>query len=165
LILQEVIVTAVPDNWTKRLASAIAVALREYGLTAAQDKPIVAIDVGCFPWHGSVELSILTAEDLDANRMLLEPGEIAAWRHYNFADGSPAWAPTAELGRQMADAYYAAEESGRSATVDAFLRACAAAVASPEVQEAIRAMPRDQRFRISVIHPDNGTQFWPPGVG
>jgi hypothetical protein len=153
----------VPADWTPRLASAIAAALREFSASGLRGKPVAALDVGCFPWHGSVELSVLTAEELDADPVLMQPGEQAAWPRYDFAAELPAWELASDLGRQMADAYQAAGEAARPATVEAYIRACAAAVASPQVQEALGALRRDPRFRISVAHPDDGRQFWPPG--
>lgn len=153
----------VPDDWTPRLASAIAAALREFSGSVLRGEPVAALDVGCFPWHGSVELSVLTAAALDADPALAEPGEQAAWPHYDFAAGLPAWGPAAELGRRMAGAYRAAAEESRSAVAEAYLRACAAAVASPQVRAALDELRRDPRFRVSVAHPDDGRQFWPPG--
>ena len=156
--------SSVPDDWSPRLASTIAAVLREYGTWRLRGQPIVALDVGCFPWHGSIEPSVLTAEELDTDPVLLDPGELAAWFHYNFSVGLSSWDPAVELGRQMADAYYAAGEDSRSAVVEAFLRACAVAVASPEVQAALDELSRDPRFQIRVAHPDNGRQFWPPAA-
>ncbi|WP_143392989.1 hypothetical protein [Fimbriiglobus ruber] len=153
-----------PEDWIPRLAVAVAAALREYSAWRLRGKPVVAFDVGCFPWHGSVELSLLTADELDTDPALQEPGELAAWHHYNFSAGLSSWDPESELGRQMAEAYQAADNEGsRLATVDTFLRACAEAIARPEVTEALGSLVRDARFQIRVAHPDNGRQFWPPG--
>jgi hypothetical protein len=145
-----------------RLASAIAAALREIGSGWLRGKPVAALDVGCFPWHGSIELSVLTAEELDSDPGLLEPGEAAAWHHYNFPVGLASWNAAVELGRPMGEAYRMACEGGRAATADAFLRACARAVASPDVAAALSSLECDPRFRVSVVHPDNGRLFWPP---
>ncbi len=155
---------AVPDAWTRGLATVIAAGLREFGACRLRGTPVVALDVGCFPWLGSVELSVLTAEELDADPVLLEPGEVAAWRHYNFTAGLTSWDAAAELGAQMAEAYQAARDGGRAATADAFLRACAVAVASPQVAKALESLERDPRFRVSVKHPDDCREFWPPGA-
>ncbi len=152
---------AEPDDWTTCLAKAIAATLREIG-PQLRGKPVVAFDIGCFPWHGSIELSVLTAEELNADPALWDPSEVAAWDHYNFAIELPSWHPAAELGRRMANAYYSAADGGRQATVEAFLRACAAAVASPEVTQSLAALLRDPRFRVSVSHPDDGRMFYPP---
>src|SRR5690349_20610174 len=105
----------VPDDWTPRQAAAVAAALREYSAWRLQGRSVAALDVGCFPWHGSIELSVLTAEELDADPVLLEPDELAAWHHYNFPVGLSSWDPAVELGRQMADAYGTAGETGRPA--------------------------------------------------
>jgi hypothetical protein len=153
----------VPDDWTPRLASAIVSAVQEFS-TQMCGEPVAAFDIGCFPWHGFVELSVLTATELDADPALLEPREVAAWRYYNFSGGVASWTATAELGRRMAEAYYAADDGTRAATAESFMRACALAVASPQVGAALDSFARDQRFRLRVAHPDSGREFWPPGV-
>ena len=151
----------VPEAWMPRLASAIVGAVREFGARRLRREPVVAFALGCFPWHGTIELSVLTADELDADPVLLEPGELAAWHHYNFAVGLSAWEP--ELGRLMSEGYRASGDADRAATVAAFLRACAAAVASPEVAAALASLERDPRFTIGVAHPDDGREFYPPG--
>ena len=151
----------VPEDWTTRLAAAIGAAVREYTSWRLRGKQVAAFDVGCFPWNGSVELSLLTAEELDSDPVLWEPSEVAAWHHYNFAVGLGSWDPAAALGRAMSDSYQAADECDRSVTVDTFLRACAAAVACPEVVAALDDLDRSSRFQIRVTHPDDGREFWP----
>jgi hypothetical protein len=150
---------AVSVDWTPRLAAAIAAALREFGTGRPRGKPVVAFDVGCLLWHGLAELSVLTAEELDADPVMLELGEQAAWHHDNFPVGLASWTAAAESGRQMAEAYRSVGEGGRAEMVDAFLRASAAAVASAEVRAALESLERDPRFRVSVAHPDNGQRF------
>ncbi|MBN9523814.1 hypothetical protein J0H58_35770 [bacterium] len=151
----------VPGDWTPQLASAVAAALREFGASGRCTSPLVVLDVGCFPWHGSVELSALTAADLSADPVLAEPGEQAAWPHYNLASGLSAWAAADEPGRRMQEAYYADDEA-RAATAEAYMRACAAALATPQVTAALESLARDPRFRVRVAHPDSGREFWPP---
>jgi hypothetical protein len=115
---------AVPDNWTQRLASAIAIAVREFA-ELLRGEPVAAFDVGCFPWHGFVELSLLsllTAAELDTNPAMLGPRELAAWRYYNFSGGVASWDAAAELGRLMSKAYYSADDSTRAVTSDAGVR-------------------------------------------
>ncbi len=152
----------IPADWAARLASAIAAAVREYLPTHRDIPPVVAFHVGCFPWHGQIELSALTADELAADPALQTPGEVAAWRHYNFTAGLTSWETVAELGRQMSSAYSAADEKDRPATTDAFLHACAVAVGSQEVLAALAVMNRDPRFTISVTHPDSDHEFYPP---
>jgi len=151
----------VPDDWTPRLASALAVAVREF-CTPLGGEPVVCLDVGCFPWHGFIELSALTAAEMDADPALLDPREVASWRFYNFSEGVAWWAATAELRERMSQTYYAAEEKSRAATAEAFLRACAKAAAVPQVEAALSSLPRDPRFRVRVAHPDSGREFGAP---
>ena len=152
--------TIVPKNWTRELAAAIAAALREFHPQIG-DTPIALFEVGCAPWHGFVELSILTAEEMNADSALKNPAEMAAWRFYNFATDLAAWGPAQILERQMSKAYYADSDGDHSAIADAFFRACAAAAATPEVVAAIGLLNRDARFRISVLHPDDKREFYP----
>jgi hypothetical protein len=125
------------------------------------DTAIAMFEVGCYPWHGFVELSILTAEELNADAALNKPAEMAVWRYYNFATDLAAWVPAQVLERQMSQAYYADEDDDRKAIADAFFRACAAAAATPEVAAAIGLLKRDAGFRISVSHPDDKREFYP----
>lgn len=155
--------SAVPTNWTPRLASVIAAALQEYGLSALRGTPVVALDVGCFPWHGQIGLSVLTAGELDADPALADPREQASWTHFDFAADLTSWAAAEELCSRMREAYYAATgDETHGATAEAFMRACADAVASPQARAAIELLNRDPRFRISVAHPDTGREFWSP---
>jgi hypothetical protein len=95
---------------------------------------------------------------------MLSPREVASWRFYNFSDGVESWTQTAELGKRMSQAYYAAEDEIRAATAEAFMRACATAVAMPDVEAALSSLPRDPRFRVRVAHPDSGKEFGPPAA-
>jgi hypothetical protein len=153
----------VPDDWTRRLASALAVAIREFCRPLGSE-PVVCLDIGCCPWHGFIELSALTVAELDADPTMLSPREIASWRFYNFSDGVASWAATAELGKRMSQEYYAADDESRAASAEAFMRACATAAAAPQVEAAITCLPRDARFRVRVAHPDSGQEFGPQGV-
>ena len=114
----------------------------------------------CHPWHGSLGLSALTAAEVDADGLLADPAEMAAWRHHDFARGSAAWLPTAVLGSEMRVAYVSGD---RPAVAAAFLGACAAAVASEGVMDALGLFVRARGFRVSVTHPDDGREFASPG--
>jgi hypothetical protein len=126
---------------------AIAIAVREFA-TLLGAEPVAAFDVGCFPWHGFAELSLLTAAELDANPALLDSREVAAWRYYNFSSGMASWDAAAQLGRLMSKAYYSAADSTKAINAEAFMRSCAVAVSSPEVGAALDSLTRDSRFRV-----------------
>jgi hypothetical protein len=150
---------SVPEGWAKQLARAVAATLQEYR-AHLRDTPIALFAVDCHPWNGFLGLALLTAEEANADGQLADPAEMAAWRHYNFSNGLAAWHPAAVLGREMQEAYAAA--SDRKVAADAFLKACALAMASAEAAAAIELLDRDNRFRISVAHPDGGQEFYPP---
>jgi hypothetical protein len=152
--------TPVPGNWTSRLAAAVAAVVRELA-AELQGAPVVLLAVDCHPWHGALDLAVLTAEEADADELLMNPAEMAAWRYYHFTEGRASWSPAAALGREMREAYEAA--SDRQAAAEEFFRGCAVALTRPEAAAAIERLERDRRFRISVAHPDDGREFYPPG--
>jgi hypothetical protein len=143
------------SDWTRQLSDAIANALREFALKHS-DEPVVLLAVDCHPWHGSVALAVLTAAEVAADELLADPAEMAAWKHYDFTRELSSWRPVAGLGRDMQTAY---ESGDRLAMTDAFLRACAAAVSSPQVIAALELLERIADFRVSVRHPDNDREF------
>ncbi|WP_145238376.1 hypothetical protein [Urbifossiella limnaea] len=106
----------------------------------------------------------MTAAEADADGRLLDPREMAAWGRYWYTDELPAWTPVAELGQEMRPAYEAAAgTTGEHREVaEAYFQACARAVASPEVGKAVDLFVRDLRFRLTVTHPDDGREFYPP---
>ena len=142
------------------MAGAIAAATREFAPTLG-GSPVVLLAVDCHPWHGAVELSILTAGEVAANPELADPAEMAAWRHYNCSAGLASWQPAGALGHQMRAAYEAAVHPAEVA--EGFMRACARAAASPDVVAASELLQRAAEFRTSVSHPDDGREFFPLG--
>jgi hypothetical protein len=141
------------------LTGVVAAAVRDLA-SHLRGTPVALLAVDCHPWNGSLGLAVLTASEADADSLLADPSEMAAWQHFQCAAGLPAWGPAADLGREMRAAYTAAAD--RRATVDQYLRACAAAMANPEVAAAVELLDRDRRFRVSVAHPDDGREFYPP---
>jgi hypothetical protein len=146
----------VPDDWIVRLSAAIADSLGEFGRRAG---PLAIVDLGCFPWHGTLELSALTVAEATVDPALLNPAEVAAWVHYNFSAGLSAWVTAAELGRQMGRAYGASAAPDRTGVVAAYIRACVSACGSSQVASALGGGPGGQ---LRVCHPDTSEQFWPP---
>jgi hypothetical protein len=155
---------SVPADWTARLATTIAGAVRYFATQRLQGKRVVVFDIGCFPWHGSIELSVLTSEELDGDSHLLEPSELASWSHYNFGAGLASWPIEKILGPQMSEAYYLSADGDKKAIAELFLQACAAAADSPQVRTAIELFERDPKFKIRVAHPDNNREFYTPGI-
>jgi hypothetical protein len=147
---------AVPADWTPRLAAAVAEAVREFAPLLG-GAPVALLALDCHPWHGSLDLSALTAADVAADPALADPTEMAAWQRYRFSDGLAAWVPVAALGREMRAGYEAAPD--HAAVAEAFMRACAGALARPEVLAAVELLERVAGFRLTVTHPDDGREF------
>ena len=147
--------TLVPDDWTLRLARAIAAAVSEFAVLLG-DEAIALLAVDCHPWHGTLGLSALTSAESNADSLLADPAEIAAWRYSDFARNTAAWLLTATLGSEMRAAY----ASGNCPVVaDAFLAACATAVASECVMDTLEMLVQANGFRVRVTHPDNGREL------
>lgn len=153
--------TSVPEDWSARLADAIAGALWEFAPQLGGEA-IALLAVDCHPWHGSVGLSALTATEAAEDALLADPSEMAAWRHHDFAHEMTAWRPVAGLGDEMRAAY---EAGGGPEVAVAYLRVCAAVVSSAPVKAALEQLCRADGFRVSVAHPDDGREFVPPGTG
>ena len=151
-------VDGLPNDWIAQLKSVIADTIREFS-PRIRGTPIILLVVDCFPWHGSIELSILTLEESVSDPALMDLNDIAAWRHYNFADKLASWQSVKLLGRQMADAYYATTNEGRHSIADVFSRECAVALASAEVVQAIQSLTCASGFQAFVPQPDDRGEF------
>ncbi len=149
-------------DWTPRLADALAGAIREIAPRLGGE-PVVMLAVDCHPWDRTLGLSLLTRAEAAADALLADPAEVAAWRWFDFARDLTAWGPAAALGDEMRAAYEADDSdvasSDRPAVAAAFLRACAAALQSAQVGDALARLTRADGFRLSAAHPDDGREF------
>jgi len=136
-------------NWTVRLTEAIAGAVREFA-SQLNGKPVAMFAVDCQPWHGIVTLPVLTSAEAIADPLLVDPIEMAAWRHYDFTDTLLSWHSVADLGREMQRVY---QTGDRAAVAEAFLQACAVAVTSPHVKASLKLLNPTPSFRVSVMNP------------
>jgi hypothetical protein len=145
----------VPHDWTPRLVSAIAAALREFAPKVGAE-PLAMLALDCHPWHGSIGIAALTAKEVAADKALDDPAEMAAWRFFDFACDFDSWRVAGVLAQEMKSAYYSGD---RPAVVEAFFSACAAAITSDAVGGALESFTRVDGFRLSVAHPDNGREY------
>ncbi|MEZ6142795.1 MAG: hypothetical protein R3B84_19710 [Zavarzinella sp.] len=141
-------------NWTLRLSLAIAGALLELAPQVGAE-PLAMLALDCHPWHGNIGIAALTAKEV-ADKAINDPAEMAAWRFFDFARDFGSWQVATVLGQEMKSAYYSGE---RPAVVKAFFSACAIAITSSVVAEAIAGFVRVDGFRLSVAHPDDGREF------
>lgn len=149
----------VPDGWTAHLADALAATLREFA-PQVRDDEVVLLQVICLPWHGLLSLAMLTAEELAEDATLADPMRTMDWKYGEFTEEVEAWAETTPLAQAMRAAYYSSDDCPAAAL--AFLRGCAEAAATSRVIEAVRLFRRAEGFRVSVPHPDNRSEFYPP---
>ena len=152
----------VPDDWMPRLSAAIAATVREFA-SGLRDMPVALLAVDCHPWHGSVGLSVLTAEEADADALLNDPAEMAAWRHHDFSAGFASWQSAVLLGRSMQAAY----EGGRRSAGDGrcLLRGLCRRSRQPGGRRGRGVAGAGERLPVSVAHPDDGREFLPPVTG
>jgi hypothetical protein len=88
---------------------------------------------------------------------------LAIGKHFG-DDVVEAWRLTTPLAQQMRAAYDGSPDQPATAIV--FLRACAGAMATATVAEAVSLLDRADGFRISVPHPDDRRrEFFPPEAG
>lgn len=149
----------VPGGWTDHLADAVAVALREFA-PQLQDTAVVRLQVTCLPWHGCLGLALLTSDELAEDASLADPERTMDWQYGEFTEEVAAWGMTTPLAQAMRAAYYGSSDCPAAAL--AFLRACARAAATATVAEAVGLLERADGFRISVPHPDDRREFFPP---
>ena len=85
------------------------------------------------------------------------------WPHgsYAFTEPLASWQPIADLGWKMRTIY---DEAGDKRSVQArhFFQACATAIASKPVQDALSTFRLTKGFRITIPHPDTDEEFYPP---
>jgi hypothetical protein len=150
----------VPDGWTVRLADAIAASLREFA-PELRGTVVTLLQMTCLPWHGLLGLALLTAEELDEDADLADPMRTMDWRYGEFTEEVEAWRLTTPLAQEMRAAYNSSSDC--PATAIGFLRACARALATATVAEAVGLLKQADGFRISVPHPDDRRrEFFPP---
>ncbi|MFN3651502.1 MAG: hypothetical protein ACK47B_18155 [Armatimonadota bacterium] len=121
--------------------------LREYELSA--------LVVDCHPWHGILDLAVLTDQD-EAGKW-----EIGEWELYPLTDSEDAedsWSET-QVWRERMRTYWQARVAespdAAEAATDLILRACAAALSSDEVQAEISRLRLASDFELFVGNPDD----------
>jgi len=138
-----------PFAFTARLARALAQELRAQHARLS-DETMRLFDLGCFPWHGYLELSFLTDTDTAwSTRQPLE-ASVGDWRLYNFV---PQWPLARDIAGEM-KRHYEQAPSPREAAL-CYFQACAAAVCSEEVSEALSVYHRTPDFYVRVFDPDD----------
>jgi hypothetical protein len=145
------------ETWAAGLSAAIARTLDEFRGRLAERVALLAVD--CHPGDGTLDLSLLTYREVERNALLSDPAEMAAWEFFHFGGDLASWQPARALAQQMRERYGRAGEC-RAAVAEGYLRACAVALASEVVREAVARYDLADGFRLSVPHPDSDTDFY-----
>lgn len=139
------------NTFTNELTTALAYELKFWHHRLYSEQ-IRAFNLGCYPWHGYLELSFLTDNEYFGNRADAKY-IIGDWRWYDFTSGwNYKWARAEELAEWMTK-YYNDSEDGIKAA-DELFRACAKAVTSPQVKAELQKYNLTEDFEISVFNGD-----------
>ncbi|MBA4049702.1 hypothetical protein [Ralstonia pickettii] len=113
--------------------------------TCFRGQAVRRLDVGVFPWHGTLELSVLLATDICEER------DIASWPNYavsRLAEGE--WPEAVECCREMRRQWEA--NAGRTIS---FFELVGEALWSQKVRASIDSLNRSEDFVVTVLDPDN----------
>jgi len=142
----------VSDEWVNRLAEVFAKIIREMAVQL-EGQTVVYLDISCFAWHGLINLSLLTAEELDNNPTIGTRAEVAVWRFFACDEPSKSWSSLGEIGHEMR-LIYEAENEKCAEIATKFVQICATVAQSQTVESALKNLTRDSRFQVWVFHPD-----------
>ena len=114
---------------------------------------IVALDLGCFPWNGLLELSFLTCYEPDVVEDESPFLQIAQWRWYNFTGKAGTSCSAAHaVAARMKKAW--SQASDRERLREEFLHACASALVSDETWTSLVPYEKSADFKLTVFNSD-----------
>ncbi|KQV54017.1 hypothetical protein ASD07_05605 [Duganella sp. Root336D2] len=106
-------------------------------------KSIRRLDIGIFPWHGTIELSALCVGDA------CQLEDIAGWPHYNFsAVQEGGWPEAADVCARMEACWK------RGVAANDFFELFGAAMNSQLVLAQLEEFNRTEDFGVTLMNPD-----------
>ncbi|HEY9100871.1 hypothetical protein, partial [Chitinimonas sp.] len=109
-----------------------------------KDKTIRRLDIGVFPWHGSLEISVLLSDDP------CDEHDIAAWPHYNVSQLSEGqWPEAVDCCKAMQRLWEKDPHLTRP-----LLELVGNMVKSGSIRSVIEQFARSEDFVCTVFHPD-----------
>lgn len=142
-------------EWQRDLSLVISKTLRAL-LPSLRKDSLAMLALDCQPWDGGLFLAVLTKAEVDVEPTLADSAEMAAWKHYDCGSNSDQWS-VESLCETMKRDYDAAND--HEAIAEAYLRSCAAALSDELVSAALEDFQLASDFRVSVTHPDDGTEY------
>jgi hypothetical protein len=125
---------------------------------ALAEEQIRAFDLGCFPWHGYLELSFLTTREPNIPQSVDPFSRIAEWRFYNFGVRSHTSIRSAREGLGARMQRYWDVHGSAPAVSERFLQAAALVATHPEVSSELRLFPLAGDFQTTVFDPGHSTR-------
>ena len=134
-------------DFEEQLKKQVVGELKQFGRYFSSDE-MEQFDLGCFPWHGTLEISFLTKVEPG----LGETSDVASWRLYNFTSTySSNWPGIKEIGKWMQNEY-----DNKNHSAQDFFDVCVRVAKSLEVTEALKKHYRlSPNFHVSVFDTDN----------
>jgi hypothetical protein len=148
------------ERWQSELTTLITAILDEFKSVTEDDMEMFAVDF--HPWHGTIALAFLTRSESEGGPSLRKASEMAAWKYYDFGAGLTSWRSAPGVASAMRVGYERAGED-RHDVAGRFFRACAAALASKPVQQALSQYRQAKGFGTTIPHPDTGEEYFLPG--
>lgn len=147
----------IADTWSNRFSRVVIDTLNAL-LPRLTNTPISMLAIDCHPWDGGLYLAILQRSEVDDDPAIDAPDEMTAWHLYDCGESMVEWEPASVLATEMQRDYDQADNN--KAIADDYLRACADALSSAEVNTIVQEFDLDASFRIRVAHPDDGREFY-----
>jgi hypothetical protein len=130
--------------WTQAISIALGSKLSELAVEFSH-RSLERLDIGVFPWHGAIEISMLFPEDQ------CDRTSTADWPHYNVASiPEGKWMEAVAPCQAMLQVWERDHKSSET-----FFRAAADAVRGSRVAEAIERFTRTSNFLTTLYDPDN----------
>lgn len=112
------------------------------------------LDLGCFPWHGYLELSFLTTHEPQMKGIRDKKACTGNWRLYDFPHTFVSgWPQAIDLAKRMKRTYAAYAEP--AAFAQSCFEACARALRSKQVARALSDYRLTDDFELRVLDPDD----------
>lgn len=132
------------EEWKSSFEKAVLVKLTELDST----RTLKILDVGIFPWHTSIELSVFYAGDDSGDSF---EDDVASWPGYDFSgEAEGRWPEVKDVCMVMNADYEAGKMSAAT-----YFQAAADVMKRLAITETLNAKRLDDNFRITVLDPDN----------
>lgn len=133
------------EEWTAEFQLTVVSKLVE--VDASRELRI--LDVGVFPWHGSIELSAFYTGDESSEDCAED--DVASWPSFNFSEQQEgSWPEIEPIAQSMNAAYEANSE-----LAEQYFQAAASVMKTDAIRQALQNKTLADDFRITLVDPDD----------